>query len=126
MTEFQKGALNPERPKNSDFGDYAVNVSSLARFARIAPPQIANSILEYIDKDDNEYTVIGGFINFKAGKKYYLVSLGKFLRLKRILESLKMLKLKKLSLNMFLLTPLALSILVMAVGQLWARFLLIF
>ena len=46
MTEFQKGSLNPERPKNSDFGDYAVNVSSLARFARIAPPQIANSILE--------------------------------------------------------------------------------
>ena len=69
MTEYKKGALNPERPKNTDFGDYAVNVSSLARLARIAPPQIANAILEYIDKDDNEYTVIGGFINFKAGKK---------------------------------------------------------
>ena len=69
MTEYKKGALNPERPKNTDFGDYAVNVSSLARLARIAPPQIANATLEYIDKDDNEYTVIGGFINFKAGKK---------------------------------------------------------
>ena len=69
MTEYGKGAFKVERPKNADFGDYAVNVSSLARFAKIAPPQIANSILEYINKEDNEYTVIGGFINFKAGKK---------------------------------------------------------
>ena len=29
---------------------------------------IANAIVEEIDKDDNEYSVIGGFINFKAGK----------------------------------------------------------
>ena len=69
MTEYERGTLKPERPKNVDFGDYAVNVSQLARFAKIAPPQIANSILEYIEKEDNEYTVIGGFINFKAGKK---------------------------------------------------------
>ena len=69
MTAYEKGTLKPERPKNVDFGDYAVNVSQLARFAKIAPPQIANTILEYIEKDDNEYTVIGGFINFKAGKK---------------------------------------------------------
>lgn len=69
MTEYKKGTLSPERPKNTEFGDYAVNVSSLARFAKIAPPLIANNILEYIDKDDNEYSVIGGFINFKAGKK---------------------------------------------------------
>ncbi len=67
MKEYTKGTLNTERPKNPDFGDFAVNVSSLARFARMAPPQIANTILEYIDKDDNEYTVIGGFINFKTG-----------------------------------------------------------
>lgn len=69
MTEYQSGTLKPERPKNTEFGDYAVNVSSLARFAKIAPPQIANAILEYIDKEDNEYTVVGGFINFKAGNK---------------------------------------------------------
>lgn len=67
MKEFTKGSLNIERPKNTDFGDFAVNVSSLARFARMAPPQIANVIVEYIDKEDNEYTVIGGFINFKTG-----------------------------------------------------------
>lgn len=69
MTEYEKGTLKPERPKNAEFGDYAVNVSSLARFAKIAPPQIANAILECINKEDNEYTVVGGFINFKAGNK---------------------------------------------------------
>ena len=69
MKEYTKGTLTTERPKNTEFGDFAVNVSSLARFARMAPPQIANTIISYINQDDNEYTVIGGFINFKTGKK---------------------------------------------------------
>ena len=69
LTEYKRGTLLVERPKNPDFGDYAVNVSSLARYAKIAPPQIANAIVEYVSKDDNEYSVIGGFINFKAGHK---------------------------------------------------------
>ena len=68
MTEYTKGTLIVERPKNADFGDFAVNVSSLARFAKIAPPQIANAIVENIEKEDNEYSVVGGFINFKTGK----------------------------------------------------------
>lgn len=68
MNEYTKGSLIVEKPKNADFGDFAVNVSSLARSAKIAPPMIANAICEYIDKEDNEYTVVGGFINFKAGK----------------------------------------------------------
>ena len=67
MKEYVKGTLSTERPKNSDFGDFALNVSPLARYARMAPPQIANTILSYIDKEDNDYTVIGGFINFKTG-----------------------------------------------------------
>lgn len=67
MSEYTKGSLPVEKPKNPDFGDFAVNVSSLARSARIAPPMIANAIVEFIDKDDCEYSVIGGFINFKAG-----------------------------------------------------------
>lgn len=29
---------------------------------------IASAILEFVDKEDNEYSVIGGFINFKTGK----------------------------------------------------------
>ena len=68
MTEYTKGTLVAERPKNLDFGDYAVNVSSLARSAKIAPPLIAQTIVEFIDKEDNDYTVIAGFINFKAGE----------------------------------------------------------
>lgn len=68
LTEYTDAIqLNVERPKNTDFGDYAVNVSSLARYARIAPPQIAGAIIENVEKEDNEYSVIGGFINFKAG-----------------------------------------------------------
>ena len=67
MSEYAKGSLVVEKPKNPDFGDLAINVSSLARSARIAPPMIANSIVEFIDKKDCEYSVIGGFINFRAG-----------------------------------------------------------
>lgn len=68
MTEYTKGSLSVEKPKNPDFGDFAINVSSLARSARIAPPMIANAIVEFIDKDDSDYSVVGGFINFKAGE----------------------------------------------------------
>lgn len=68
MKEYTRGTLSTERPKNADFGDFAINVSSLARYAKMAPPMIANTILSYIDQKDNEYTVIAGFINFKAGK----------------------------------------------------------
>lgn len=67
MSEYAKGSLVVEKPKNPDFGDLAINVSSLARSARIAPPMIANSIVEFIDKKDCEYSVIGGFVNFRAG-----------------------------------------------------------
>ena len=67
MTEYQRGSLPVEKPKNPDFGDLAINVSALARNAKIAPPMIANAIVEFIAKDDCEYSVIGGFINFKAG-----------------------------------------------------------
>mgnify|MGYP002534579208 FL=1 len=68
MTEYKRGSLVVEKPKNADFGDFAINVSSLARNARIAPPMIANAIVEFVEKEDNEYSVIGGFINFKAGQ----------------------------------------------------------
>ena len=75
MTEYKRGTLLTERPKNADFGDFAINVSSLARFAKMAPPMIANTILEYVDKDDNDYSVVAGFINFKTGKKLLVNSI---------------------------------------------------
>ena len=35
--------------KNKEFGDFAINVSSLARFCKIAPPLIAQNIAKYIE-----------------------------------------------------------------------------
>lgn len=56
-----------EKPKNPEFGDFAVNVSSLARMAKIAPPMIANAIVEKLSKKDYTVSIVGGFINFKIG-----------------------------------------------------------
>ena len=69
MEEYQKGSLIIEKPKNPDFGDFAVNVSSLARQARIAPLMIANAIVENLDNTNYETSVVGGFINFKLSDK---------------------------------------------------------
>ena len=41
-----------ETPKNPEFGDFAVNVSALARDAKMAPPMIANAINEFITPKD--------------------------------------------------------------------------
>jgi len=54
-----------EKPKNPDFGDFAINVSSLARAAKIAPPTIANAIVDKLSKENYTVSVVGGFINFK-------------------------------------------------------------
>ena len=54
-----------EKPKNPEFGDFAVNVSSLARLAKIAPPMIANTIVEFLPQKTYTVSVVGGFINFK-------------------------------------------------------------
>lgn len=62
---YTKGSLMIEKPKNPDFGDFAVNVSSLARTAKIAPPMIANAIVEYLSAKDYSVSIVGGFINFK-------------------------------------------------------------
>ena len=65
MTQDDKYSLIVEKPKNADFGDFAVNVSSLARSAKIAPPMIAQAIVEFLSKENYSVTVVGGFINFK-------------------------------------------------------------
>src|SRR5574344_1000543 len=69
MEEYTKGTLAVEKPKNADFGDFSVNVSSLARSARIAPPMIAKAIVEEFSNNELETSVIGGFINFKLSDK---------------------------------------------------------
>ncbi len=63
---FDEIKLNCEIPKNKDFGDFAVNISSLSRVLKMAPPLIANKIAEKIDSEDFEVNVAGGFINFKV------------------------------------------------------------
>lgn len=65
-----EGTLAVEKPKNPEFGDFAINVSSLARFARLAPAQIANVIVENLDIANCEITVVAGFINFKIGADF--------------------------------------------------------
>lgn len=67
MSEYEQGSLSVEKPKNLEFGDFAVNVSSLARFAKLAPPQIAQIIADNLDLENYETNIIAGFINFKIG-----------------------------------------------------------
>ena len=70
MTENDRYSLVAETPKNLDFGDFAVNVSQLARCAKLAPPLIATTIKDYINLSDVEINNVAGFINFKLGKSY--------------------------------------------------------
>ena len=70
MNGDEEFMLNAEIPKNEEFGDIAVNVSSLARFAKMAPPQIAQVVSEFLNIDDCEITTVAGFINFKLGKSF--------------------------------------------------------
>ena len=65
MGENDSYNLMIEKPKNPDFGDFAVNVSSLARVAKIAPPMIANAVVENLSKENYSVSIVGGFINFK-------------------------------------------------------------
>ncbi len=69
MEEYNKGSLSVEKPKNSEFGDFAINVSPLARYAKISPAQIAQEISSKLTPNNYEITVIAGFINFKIGKE---------------------------------------------------------
>ena len=65
MSPESEYSLIMEKPKNPEFGDFAVNVSSLARSAKIAPPMIANAIVKHLSNKDYSVSVVGGFINFK-------------------------------------------------------------
>ncbi len=62
-------SLQAEVPKNAQFGDFAVNVSSLSRYAKLPPVKIAELISEEINCDNFEINVTAGFINFKLQNK---------------------------------------------------------
>lgn len=69
MDNFESGSLSIEKPKNAEFGDFALNVSSLARFAKLSPAQISQEIANYLTSSEYQVTIIGGFINFKIGNE---------------------------------------------------------
>ncbi len=60
-----------EKPKNADFGDFAINVSPYARVAKISPVQIAQEIQSALSDNDFNVSVVGGFINFKLSNSFY-------------------------------------------------------
>lgn len=64
----QEIILRVETPKNPEFGDFAVNVSPLAKIARTAPPVIAQKVIENIEFE-GDINIMGGFINFKLTKE---------------------------------------------------------
>ncbi len=65
MSESDIYELQAEIPKNAQFGDFAVNVSSLARYAKLPPVRIAQLIADNIKKGGFSINIAAGFINFK-------------------------------------------------------------
>ena len=71
LKSAEEVAIIIEKPKNADFGDFAINVSPYARVAKIAPPAIAQGIQAALQNEKLDITVIGGFINFKLKNSFY-------------------------------------------------------
>lgn len=69
------GLLNVERPRQNSFGDYAVNVSPLAKLAKMPPPQIASIVAQGFPAEDWSPSIAGGFINFQVNEQHLLQSL---------------------------------------------------
>ena len=82
ITTSENLAIIVEKPKNPDFGDFSVNVSPFAKFAKIAPPVIAQNIVEYLISDEYDVSVTGGFINFKLKPEFLSKALKNILNLK--------------------------------------------
>ena len=59
-----------EAPKNRDFGDFAINVSALARTAKMPPLNIAQIIAKNITGENFSINTVAGFINFKIEKEF--------------------------------------------------------
>lgn len=62
--------LSCDKPKNKEFGDMAINVSALARSAKLAPAVIAQNIVKYIKQENFSVNTVAGFINFKVEKEF--------------------------------------------------------
>ena len=65
MTGSEDFSLIPEIPKNSDFGDFAVNISSLSKYTKLPPNKTAEIAAAEITAEDYDINTAAGFINFK-------------------------------------------------------------
>ncbi len=70
MSEEDNFILFSEVPKNVQFGDFAVNVSSLAKFAKFSPEKIAELVAENISGENFDINITAGFINFKINNEF--------------------------------------------------------
>jgi arginyl-tRNA synthetase len=71
VDESLLSGLRLERPRNADHGDYAVNVSFLAKSTKMPPPKIAAAIARFLPgseafqgESDFSVSVLGGYLNF--------------------------------------------------------------
>ncbi len=76
VTDELLAGLRIERPRNPEHGDYAVNVSFLARQTKMAPPKIAEAILAALPENP-DFTVqgMGGYLNFATTQTLQLEAL---------------------------------------------------
>lgn len=89
-------SLKLERPRNAEHGDYAVNVSFLARQTKMPPPKIAEAIAtQWLNVEGSDIlatvTVIGGYLNFTLTEAVLKQALVNIIRSKQpgLNESLK-------------------------------------
>lgn len=59
-----------DTPKNRNFGDFAINISSLSRYAKMPPVKIAEIIAKYINEENFKINIVAGFINFKLENEF--------------------------------------------------------
>jgi arginyl-tRNA synthetase len=83
ITLFDK-QIKVEVPKNLEHGDYAVNVSFLARYTKLAPPVIAQTVASVLGQMSAYNTTftwhpIAGFVNAKVTEKALLEALNPLL-----------------------------------------------
>lgn len=70
MQSYEKGTLSVEKPKNADFGDFAVNIAKLSKLARLTFDEITSIIEQYLNEKDYEVKIVKIFINFKVGPEF--------------------------------------------------------
>lgn len=69
ISEDIRAGLKLERPRNPEHGDYAVNVSFLARETKMPPPKIADAIAPHLAGEGLfDVQVMGGYLNFKLSE----------------------------------------------------------